>query len=328
MVDIVAQIAPQRSTQYAEWVTALAPFELELSLVGSGLTDAITPVKLGPHTYLKLKLATEPDDLVLQSLDNLATTDAYFYYYEDIAGVKGPFLKPLDVPSSRFLPPSLVSTRRYRGKTNEVFTQFMCNVARYSSDFRSTPWNRITLVDPLAGGGTTLFVGLSLGADVGGVETNKAVAEGTVAFLKEYMREGRIAAQFREDKLKNIGKRWFITLDKTARCVVGHGDTSEVSTFFHGLKRPQLIVTDLPYGIQHRAQWKSMLISALPAWSGILAEGGALAFSWNATDLVREEMIALVQEVSDFTVMNDPPYNQMAHRVDRVIKNRDIIVAR
>lgn len=328
MVDIVAQVTPQRSTQYTEFVTALAPYELELSLVGLKVPGAVETIKLGTHTYLRFQLETEPDDLILQALDNLATTDSYFTYYDEIERVQGPFLKPMDVPANNFLPPSLIATRRYRGKTNEVLTQFMCNVAKFSSDFRSTPWHKITLVDPLAGGGTTLFVGLTLGADVGGVEKDKKVAAGTVAFLKQYMREARISAQFREDKLKNVGKRWFITIDKTARCVVGQGDTSEVGAFFNGLKRPQLIVTDLPYGIQHRAQWQTMLASALPAWSGVLADGGVLAFAWNATHFPREDMISLVQDVSNFTVIDDPPYDRLAHRVDRVIKKRDLIVAR
>jgi hypothetical protein len=39
-------------------------------------------------------------------------------------------------------------------------------------------------------------------------------------------------------------------------------------------------------------------------------------------------MVALVETVAPLTVLNDPPYNQLAHRVDRVIKRRDILVAR
>lgn len=327
MTTLVAQIAPQRSTQYTDLVAQLAPHEITLSVVGAQLVNGVTPVRLGNHDYLKFQLETVEDGRILESLANLAMTDAYFYYYERIGAVQGPLLKPIDVPTRRFLPESLIATRRYRGKTNEVFTQFMCNLARYSSAYRSTPWNKLTLLDPLAGGGTTLFVGLVLGADVAGVERDKKVVEGTVAFLKQYMREARISADFRVDPLKNVGKRWFVTLDKTARCVVGRGDTSDVRHFVNGLKRPQLIVTDLPYGIQHRAEWQSMLVAALPAWADVLADGGALAFSWNASSFARAEMIDLVQDVSDFKVLNAPPYNQLAHRVDRVIKQRDVIVA-
>lgn len=328
MPNIVAQMAPQRSTQYADLVTTLAPYELQLSLIGSHMLDGIQTVQLGSHTYLKFETETDLNALQLQTLNDLATTDAYFIHYDAIEGIQGPFLKPIDMPSRSFLPPSLMSTRRYRGKTNEIFTQFMCNVAKFSSDFHSTPWDKLTLVDPLAGGGTTLFVGLMLGADVGGVEIDKKSAESTATFLKNYLREARIPVKVVEDKLKKLGKRWFFTIDKKARCVIGEGDTSEAATFLNGLKRPQLIVTDLPYGIQHRAEWEEMLDWALPAWSDLLVEGGVLTFSWNATHLPREDMVSLVQEVSNLTVLNDAPYNQLAHQVDRVIKNRDIIVAR
>ena len=39
-------------------------------------------------------------------------------------------------------------------------------------------------------------------------------------------------------------------------------------------------------------------------------------------------MIALVQSLAPLTILNQPPYDQLAHRVDRVIKRRDILVAR
>lgn len=328
MTVIAAQIAPQRSTQYTELVTTLAPHEIALSPVGSHLKDEIIPIQLGQQNYLKFELDTELNESLMQTLDNFAMTNAYFTHYDRLGDVTGPLLKPIEIPHDPPFPPSLIATRRYRGKTNELFTQFMCNVARHSSDYAMTPWRKITLFDPLSGGGTTLFVGLVLGADVVGIEKNQQSVEKTITFLKEYMKEARISAKFREDRFKNIGKRWFITLNKSARCVIGRGNTSDAPYFVNGLKRPQLIVTDLPYGIQHRAEWQSLLSSALPIWSQVMADGGALVFSWDATRFLRDEMIDFVQDVSDFTVLNQPPYNQLAHRVDRVIKHRDVLVAR
>lgn len=330
MTTIVAQIAPQRSTQYTEFVRDLAPHEIMLSPVGSQITDDVTTIKLGTQDYLKFDLDDNDlsDAATLRALGHLAMTDAYFHYYERIGTEDGPFLKPIDVPLPDFLPQTIISSRRYRGKTHELLTQFMCNLARYSSDYHDTPWNKLTLLDPLSGGGTTLFVGLVLGADVAGVEQDKKVIESTVAFLKEFTKGERIPLKFREDRLKNVGKRWFFTVNQAARCVIARGDTSDVRHFVNGLKRPQLIVTDLPYGIQHRDAWGGMLVSALSAWADVMADGGVLVFSWNATRLPREDMIELVHEVSDFTVINEPPYTELAHRVDRVIKQRDIIVAR
>jgi hypothetical protein len=325
---LAAQIAPQRSTQYTELATDLASFEIALSNVGSHLTDDITLVQLGQQNFLKFQLDTVLDASLMDTLNNFAMTSAYFDYYDRLGDVEGPLLKSIEIPHDPPFPRSLIATRRYRGKTNELFTQFMCNLARYSSDYATTPWNKLTLLDPLSGGGTTLFVGLVLGADVVGVEKNQQVIQGTISFLKQYMKEARISAKFREDKFKNIGKRWFITLNKSTRCVVGRGNTDDVKHFVNGLKRPQLIVTDLPYGIQHRADWGELLDTALPAWSEVMADGGALVFSWDATRFSREEMIAYVEGASEFKVLNQPPYNQLEHRVDRVIKRRDVVVAR
>lgn len=327
MVKIVAQIAPQRSTQYTDLVTTLAPYEIALSTVSDYLAGAVTAVTLGGHPYLQLELNAELDDTLLGALGDLAMTERYFVYYEQI-GTERDLLKPIPTLAERVLPESLVAARRYTGKTNELFTQFMLNVARASSDYRDTAWDKLTVLDPLAGGGTTLFVGLMLGADVAGVEHSKKVNEGTIAFIKQYMKEARITAQYREDRMKHIGKRWFITLEKRVRCVVGYGDTNNVAHFVNGLKRPQLVVTDLPYGIQHGDEWQTMLAEALPAWAEVMADGGALVFSWNATRLPRQTMIDLVQENSDFRVITAPPYDQLAHQVDRVIKVRDVIVAR
>jgi hypothetical protein len=59
-----------------------------------------------------------------------------------------------------------------------------------------------------------------------------------------------------------------------------------------------------------------------------LSEGGALVLAWESSRFPREEMINLVESASPLKVLNDAPYDQLAHRVDRVIKARDVLVAR
>ncbi len=88
------------------------------------------------------------------------------------------------------------------------------------------------------------------------------------------------------------------------------------------------MVADLPYGIQHNAPLGDLLGRCLPAWAGQMETGGALAFSWDSTRATRDEMTALVEDLSGLTVVTEPPYGTLAHRVDRVIKRRDVIVAR
>jgi hypothetical protein len=59
-----------------------------------------------------------------------------------------------------------------------------------------------------------------------------------------------------------------------------------------------------------------------------LQKGGALVFAWDATHFSREQMVALVEEAAPLTVLSESPYDQLGHRVDRVIKQREVIVAR
>ncbi len=105
-------------------------------------------------------------------------------------------------------------------------------------------------------------------------------------------------------------------------------DAGRAPELLAGFGRPHLIVTDLPYGIQHSAPLQGLLADCLPGWAELLTAGGALAFSWDSTRLGREAMMELVGKVAALEVVDRPPYDRLAHRVDRVIKRRDVLVAR
>lgn len=328
-LTLVAQIAPQRSTQYAQLATALAPYEIQLSGLRPHL-QGVQPIDLGGQTYLKLMLTTVLDDALYYELGTLAMTSAYFLYHESLGGHPVPVLEPIDPQFRPVLSPDVALTRRYRGKTNELFTHFLCNLARFSSDFAQKPWGELRLLDPLAGGGTTLLIALSLGADVVGVERTSQDVSTTIAFLRDYMRSEGIGCKIKEERLKKLGQRWWCTINAsgTREFVFANGDTSQTDQLITGFKKPHLIVADLPYGIQHRGTLEELLRSALPVWSRVLMQGGALVFAWDATRFPRAEMVALVEESAALVVLNGAPYSQLEHRVDRVIKQRDVIVAR
>jgi len=329
MPTIVAQIVPQRSTQYAALASALAPQELRLSPVGSQIST-IDYLELGGQTYLKFELPTTPDEKQLDELAMLAMTRSFFYCYERLGEVDGPLLRPIETQFSPLFPPDLVVTRRYKGKTNESLTHFMCNIARFSSGYAHRPWTTLRVFDPLAGGGTTLFAALILGADVAGVEKRVKDVQSTATFLQQYMRRHGIACQVRTEKLKTVGRRWWFTLGKTPpkQCVLANGETAQAVQLLSGFKRPHLIVADLPYGIQHRGGLIDLLSEALPIWASILSPKGVITFAWESSRFPRSDMVNLVESTGPLVVLNEPPYNLLTHRVDRVIKQRDVLVAR
>lgn len=326
MLTLLAQIAPQRSTQYATLANDLAIPELQLSPLGQQISH-ITPVTLGGQAYVRFDLSVELDEANRRELGMLAMTSAFFVYHERLGELDGPWLRPLETHFQPIISPELIETRRYRGKTNELFTHFLCNIARFSSSFADQPWRGLRLFDPLAGGGTTLFTGLVLGADVAGVEQNSEDVKSTVAFLQQYMREERIACQVKEERLKKLGLRWVFTIGKPMQqCTLVAGETEQSNILLPGFK-PHLIVADLPYGVQHQGPLTNLLTSALPVWTAMLLRGGALVLAWDATRFTRPEMISLIETAAPLRVLNDPPYDGLAHRVDRVIKQRDVLVA-
>jgi hypothetical protein len=326
---LAAQIAPQRSTQYAQLASTLAPFELQLSPLGPLLSE-FEEIELGGQAYLKIELEAELDPVMRYELGALAMTSGLFVYYDHIGDQAGPFLQPIESGFAPFVSPDLVMTRRYRGKTNEMFTHFLCNVARYSSDFAQRRWEGLRVMDPLAGGGTTLLTALMLGADSVGVEQAEQDVTTTIAFLRDYMRGEGIACQIKEERVQKVGQRWWATVGKTGarQLVFARGMSWDSAQLISGFKKPHLIVTDLPYGVQHQGKLVELLEASLPVWAQLLSEGGALVFAWESARLPREEMIELVESASPLKVLNTPPYDQLAHRVDRVIKARDVMVAR
>jgi hypothetical protein len=184
----------------------------------------------------------------------------------------------------------------------------------------------------LAGGGTTLFLALVAGYDAFGIEHERQDVETTAVFVKQYLNSEHIPYKEVDERGRKAGRRFQfeIGLKGTTRMLVlVHGDARQAS--FHMQEVPggphvHAVVADLPYGIQHFGEISDLLSKALPVWESMLLSGGTLALAWNATRIERTSMIELLEQRTKLRVRDDPPYNQLAHTVDRVIKRRDVVV--
>lgn len=331
MTTILAQIAPQRSTQYADLARALAIPELQVSPIGATATD-FTHVTLGGQPYVRFTLPQEPDADQCRELAMLAMTSAFFLQYDRIGEIDGPLLRPIEPRWQPVLSPDIVATRRYRGKTNELFTHFLCNLARFSSAFADQPWGNLSIMDPLMGGGTTLFVGLMLGAQrVGGVDRETEDVRSTATFLEQYLQTARISHKMQPERLKGLGLRWQCTIGKKnedrplQECILANGDTRQIQTLLPGFK-PHFVVADLPYGLQHQGALTDLLSEALPLWLAMVRRGGAIVLAWDATRFPRADMVAFLETLPNLQLLTHPPYDALTHAVDRVIKARDVVV--
>lgn len=95
-----------------------------------------------------------------------------------------------------------------------------------------------------------------------------------------------------------------------------------------------LLVCDLPYGVQHGSQPQGgrlergpagLLRHALPVWFDLAVPGAAMALAWNRNTMPREVLEELVVGAG-FALRAPQGDDAFVHRVDRSIL-RDVLVA-
>jgi hypothetical protein len=256
-------------------------------------------------------------------------------------------LIPVQKTDYEYLDAKISSLLKYPGKTNELFTKMMVNVALLSSSFKES--DDIRLLDPVAGKGTTLFEGAVYGFNVFGIELEpKSVHEARV-FFKKYLEAERlkhkantrqIAGASRKDatymqEFEYALSKEAFNEDKVKKLGLINGSATHASSFFKK-ESIHLIVGDLPYGIAHgntrekkggsvTRNPSGLLNECLPEWHKILMGGGAVVLAWNAFVVSRKVLEDLFIK-HGYKVYSEEPYNEFEHQVDKSIK-RDIIVA-
>ncbi|MGH2508186.1 MAG: hypothetical protein ACRDHZ_12395 [Ktedonobacteraceae bacterium] len=337
-MKLALKITPQRSTQYANMAEVLAQPELLASPLGAALSH-LEAVRLAGQDYVLAEVAPEQEEATLltqlaEVLPRLGTLSEGYQYFTRLAEIDGPLLRPIEPQFVPFVPLEMAEVRRYKGKTNELFTRVLLNMAIFAGAYREQFTARLRILDPLAGGGTTLFQALAAGYDAIGIEHNRQDVATTEVFIGQYFRSERIAHKELDERGRKAGRRYQFEVGSkgaTRYLVLVHGETAQAPQHLQevpGGPRVHAIVGDLPYGIQHFSEVIDLLNSALPAWERLLLPGGTLALAWNATRIERAELAQLIERRTTLRICNEPPYTQLEHTVDRVIKKRDILIAR
>jgi len=332
---LALKITPQRSSQYANMTEKLAAPELLASPLSPHICS-IDPIKLAGQAYLLVALDDEafsgqPD--MLDVLARLGAISEAYEYFERIGDLVGPFLRPLEHPYTSFVPVEMAEVRRYKGKTNEVFTRVLLNSALFAGAFRERLAERLRVLDPLAGGGTTLFLALASGYDAFGIERQRQDVDTTAVFVRQYLHGEHIHFKEIDERGRRAGRRILFEIGPKGASrylALAHGDTTQAERHLQevpGGPHMHAIVTDLPYGIQHFSEIATLLEQALPVWERMLLPGGSMALAWNATRVERAAMMQAIERYTRLRILNDAPYTRFEHTVDRVIKKRDILVA-
>lgn len=336
-MKLALKITPQRSTQYANMAQVLATPELLASPLGA-MIAGIEPARLAGQEYVLVELKEELAEAELLAelaliLPRLGATSEGYEYFARLGDIQGPLLRPIEPNFTPFVPLEMAEVRRYKGKTNELFTRVLLNMAIFAGAYREQFTGRLRVLDPLVGGGTTLFLALAAGYDAFGIEQNRQDVETTEVFIRQYLSSEHVSYKELDERGRKAGRRYQFAVGpkKEPRyLVLIHGETAQAAQHMQevpGGPRVHAVVGDLPYGIQHFGEIESLLKQALPTWERLLLPGATLALAWNATHIERGNMVQFVESHTQLRVLNDPPYTQMEHTVDRVIKKRDVIIA-
>lgn len=302
-------VHPGANRVYAQSAPTLGAAELALCVPAASDVAATT---IAGRDYLTFSCEGSVD-----AIARLSVSFALFERRDDT-------LVPVELPNVDRYDDDLVSIQRFQGKTNESFTKLLVNVTVPAGD-------RLTLLDPMAGRGTTLHQAVLYGWDAVGVEIDKKACEAYRTFFTTWLKNKRLPHKARTDKQKftvSFGpdRASFDRNPQTVSMITGD------SRYADGLVKKgsvDAIVCDLPYGVRHGSEGAqrqrsplSLVEQSVDAWARVLRPGGAVGLSFNTFTCARADLQAVLG--SAFDVNADL---HLAHRVDQSI-NRDVVTAR
>lgn len=323
-------INPGHNRVYYESAKKLALAEL---CICTGVKGEL--VTVGGVDYIEFETSDIVD--ILQTLSRLSFTYAVFELVGDL-------LRPIEPIISDEIGADINNVLKYQGKTNEQFTLMMLNIARANLIEISS---RLKLIDPMAGRGTTLFEGLRQGMDCYGIEIEQKSTHDAYIHMRKYLEGKRFKHSVSERRLsgdKKIFTAKFSSV-KISRAMKDYGDKPLIFEMVEGdsvnadkiyqKSTFDLLVSDLPYGIQHSTKIGTkgkisrspldLLASALPSHYNIMKPNGVVAFSFNV-NVSSRQAIAELLACNGFIPLDGEYYCSMEHRVDQAIL-RDVIFA-
>ena len=283
-------------------------------------------------------LTFETDPLSADDLAFLSRHSAVSFMAEK----SGDYLRPLPVSFSGYLPEDLPEVLKYKGKTSVSFTYLMLNMALSLSSFSNSA-GPLTVLDPLCGKGTTCFCALRYGMNAVGLDLDaKAVREGVDyfgRFLRYHQLKHKLVRRSETTRKSAVPAAEYVFADTrehymssdTRSLVLACGD-SAFSPALTRKHRAHLIVTDLPYGVQHAPQagcrpetFTGLLDRVLPSWRDSLQPGGVIALSFNTLTLPYDRVIQCLENAGLSACTGDCCMH-LRHEVEQAVV-RDVIYA-
>jgi hypothetical protein len=342
MNEYAIMLYPAANRVYAESSMALLAGELrvfDLAALGGVLAD-ITEFSLGGVPYITFRAPELTEDQI-DLLSNLSTLYALFE-------VRDEWLRPVALHRLDSFDSDLLTIQKYAGKTNELFTKLLLNLTALATDSPGElSTEKLRVLDPVCGRGTTLNQAMMYGFDAAGIDVDGRDFDEYAKFIRTWLKNKRLkhsaeVAPIRRNKA-HVGRRLDVTLGvtkeryqagDTVKLAYVQADTVRANEFFRS-GAFDLVVADAPYGVQHGSHKggerlnrspTELLTEALPAWVSLLRPGGAVGISWNVHVAKRVELTTLLADAG-LDVLDSPEYQAFQHRVDQAIM-RDLVLAR
>lgn len=327
------ELIKHANIRYRESVSVLAHCELFAMLSSLGITCEILHEQMGGSQFLTFECRELLDSEIsfLSGHSSIAL----------MAEKRERFLRPLHVIPYNYLPEDLPEVLKYKGKTSVPFTRMMLNVAVSLSppENGSPP----LFFDPVCGKGTGCFCALCSGMNAVGLDTDRKDIRESIDYFSRYLKYHKLKHEQRSHSettskqaipvtsFRFADTREHFHAGDTRSLVLACTDTAESPALFRK-GRADIIIADLPYGVQHAPQTgikpeplTLFLSRVLPAWKQSLRQNGVIALSFNTLTLpsadVREMLIQ-----AGFQLPRNDLFCHLSHEVEHAVV-RDVIFA-
>jgi len=323
---------PHQNVRYRQSLELIARAELSMTLAALGHACEVQLVRMGGAPYLSF----EAEGLTARDMRMLSQLSSVYVMFAEREGR----LTPLESLHPQYIGEDLPALLKYKGKTNEMFTDAMLTMALAASRFMPEHDKELIVCDPMAGRGTTLMLALRRGYHGVGIEIGKADVKECCDYMTRYLEFHRIKHKKSESSLTVRGKQGgretkFTLSDSAEHFKAGDtrslrmicGDTRDAAALLRS-EAVHLMVTDVPYGVQKGTAGKQDSIGgtlgeAMAGWHAALKRGGVLAMSFN-TYVTRRAELESICEKAGFEIVQTLP---LEHWVEQAV-NRDVILAK
>jgi hypothetical protein len=307
---------------------AMAELDVVLSGAHAASGTEIDIVEDGRTSYLRFDHDGDRGALI-ESLSMLSATAAVFLEHSPTS------LEPLSLENGLRFGTEVVTAQRYKGKTSERLTRLMLNVARAGDASKDVKAR--SLIDPMCGRGTTLNWALLYGIPAVGLDIDANALDDYATFLQQWAQGNRYPHRIQRYRKPSDPRHFDFTVARDREELEAKSKpdirTFNVPADVEGLAvgKASMIVSDLPYGVQHRARTggqkkissvADLVESVSERWPEWIRTGGSAALSWNVKTLSKPDLIAILHAAGFAESTN----RGFEHQVDRTIL-RDVVAA-